>query len=87
MFAPSSDFLIVFNLNKDLVRVATDWTVFEILLPGALRQIDWNDNLLTARIANIKSFIIHLLAFGFGELEKQVKTTMLDPRLFIPLAF
>jgi hypothetical protein len=46
------------DLDMDDVGMATDRTVFDISLTSTLGQIQWDYNLLTARITQITGFFI-----------------------------
>ena len=60
MFAPSADFAVFEYFHGNVVRVAADGTVFPVLLAFALRWIDRNHDLFTARVTNVSCIVVHL---------------------------
>lgn len=58
-FRPSSHKAIRIDLNLYDIRAATNRTVFDERLFVPLGRIDGNDNLLSARIANIRDLLGH----------------------------
>ena len=59
LLRPHSYLPILFNLDMDDIRSATDRAILHVCLALARRQIERNDDLFATRIANVAGFGLH----------------------------
>ena len=64
MFAPGPNVTVFKNLDRDVIWIAANRTVFVILLTIALSRIDRNHDFLATRIADVCRLVIHELFPG-----------------------
>src|ERR1700677_5069865 len=61
---PHVSFLV--DLDMDDVRAAAHGAILDVLLPRSRRQVDGQDNLLTAGIANVTGLVFHCLLHNYA---------------------
>ena len=57
---PDSRFAVIFKLDVNHIRPATDGAVFDVLLALSFRGIERNDDLFAAGVANVTRIVLHV---------------------------
>ena len=61
-FRPDARFAVGVDFDVNHTGSTADGAVFGVLLRGSFRQIDRDDDLLAARVANVAGFVMHDVA-------------------------